>query len=49
MSTTANTKELQDLALRVRELREIAGYTEEEMAEKTEVSLEDYRSYEAAE
>ncbi len=49
MSTTADTKELKDLALRVRELREITGFTEEEMAEKTEVSLEDYRSYEAAE
>lgn len=49
MSTTAKTTELQDLALRVRELREITGYTEEEMAEKTEVSLEDYRCYEAAE
>ena len=49
MATTEKTKELQDLALRVRELREIAGFTEEEMAEKTEVSLEDYRSYESAE
>ena len=49
MSTTADTKELKDLALRVRELREITGFTEEEMAEKTEVSLEDYRNYEAAE
>ncbi len=41
------SNELQDLALRVRELREIIGYTEEEMSQKTEVTPEQYREYEA--
>ena len=41
---TANP--LMEIAERIREMREIVGYTEAEMAEKTEVSVEQYRSYE---
>ena len=37
---------LMEIAERIREKREIVGYTEAEMAEKTEVSVEQYRSYE---
>ena len=44
---TAVNNQLLDVALRIREMREIVGYTEAQMAEKTEVSLELYRAYEA--
>ena len=37
---------LMEIAERIREMREIVGYTEAEMAEKTEVSVGQYRSYE---
>ena len=37
---------LLEVASRIREMREIAGYTPEFMAEQTEVSLEDYLKYE---
>ena len=37
---------LMEIAGRIREMREIVGYSEAEMAEKTEVSVEQYRSYE---
>ncbi len=40
-----NTK-LYEVALRIKEMRDIFGYTEEEMAQKTEVTLEEYRQYE---
>ncbi len=40
-----NTK-LHEVAGRIREMRDICGLTEAEMAEKTEVTLEDYRLYE---
>ena len=46
MSNAANEK-LQEVALRIREMRQIVGFTEAEMAEKTEVSLSDYQQYEA--
>ena len=39
--------QLMDVALRIREMREIVGYTVEEMAEKTEISQDLYREYEA--
>ena len=35
-----------EIAERIREMREIVGYSEAEMAEKTEVSVEQYHSYE---
>ena len=39
--------DLMEVALRIRELREISGYTQEEMAEKTEVRLDQYYAYES--
>ena len=38
---------LKEAGLRIKEMREISGISQEEMAEKTEVSLEDYIKYEA--
>lgn len=46
MTTTVSTEKLMEVALRIREMREISNMTEEEMAKKTEVSLETYRLYE---
>ncbi len=39
--------DLMEVALRIHELREISGYTPEEMAEKTEVSVNQYLAYES--
>ncbi len=44
---TQDNKKLRDVAVRIREMRDICGFTEAEMAEKTEVTLEEYRQYEA--
>ena len=41
------TNQLLDVALRIREMREIVGYSIADMAEKTEISQELYREYEA--
>ncbi len=46
MSTTSKEK-LMEVARRIREMREIDGVSVEEMAEKTEVSVEEYLNYEA--
>ena len=46
MSTTSKEK-LIEVARRIREMREIDGISVEEMAEKTEVSVEEYLDYEA--
>ena len=43
MSSEAE-KNLIEMAARIREMREIIGYSVEQMAEKTEVSVEDYRN-----
>ena len=40
-------QELMEMAARIREMREIIGYTVEQMAEKTEVSVADYEAVEA--
>ena len=40
---------LHDVAVRIKEMREICGFSETEMAEKTEVTLEEYKKYEAGE
>ena len=48
MTTQTDLSQLKAIASRIREMREIMGWTPEEMAEKTDVSLEDYRLYEAA-
>ena len=47
MSQTTVKNQLLDVALRIREMREIVGYSIGEMAEKTEISQELYREYEA--
>ena len=39
---------LKEVAARIREMREIAGFTEGEMADKTDVSVEEYVAYEAS-
>ena len=45
--TTANP--LLEIAQRIREMREIMGYTQEDMAERTEVSLHEYQALENSE
>ncbi len=45
MAMTANN-ELKEIALRIREMRDIFGFSTEEMAEKTEVTVEQYEEYE---
>ena len=40
------TMQLMDVASRIRDMREILGYSSREMAEKTEISEEQYRLYE---
>ena len=41
--------QLREMAARIKEMREIMSFTQEDMAQKTEVSLEDYLAYERAE
>ena len=41
------SEKLREVAQRIREMREIFDFTEELMAEKTEVSVEEYRRYES--
>lgn len=48
MASQMNTQ-LFEIAGRIKEMREILGYTVSEMAEVTEVSAEDYKSYESGE
>ncbi len=48
MSTVASEK-LYEVALRIREMREIAGYTAKQMAEKVELPLEEYVKLESGE
>ncbi len=45
--STVNSNKLLEVAQRIKEMREIVGLTEIEMAEKTEVSLEEYQQYES--
>lgn len=47
--TTVSTEKLKEVALRIKEMREICGISEEDMARKTEVSVDEYRRYEAGE
>ena len=44
--TTSTSSRLGEIAERIKELREIFGYTEAEMAEKTEVTIAEYAMYE---
>ncbi|MEA4965552.1 MAG: AMP-binding protein [Oscillospiraceae bacterium] len=46
MKEQTSSSQLMEVALRIREMREIDGYTAQEMAQKTEVSTELYQSYE---
>ena len=47
-ATNAVTQ-LMDIAFRIKEMREIMGFSIEEMAEKTEVTLEQYKKFEKGE
>ena len=47
MTTQTDLNQLSAIASRLREMREILGWTPEDMAEKTEVTPEEYRLYEA--
>ena len=46
---TYETNKLQQVAERIREMRQIAGFSVEEMAQKTEVSVDEYKKYENGE
>ena len=46
---TVETSKLLEVAQRIREMREIFGFTTEEMAQKTEVSVDEYVKYESGE
>ena len=45
--TTVAADKLFEIATRIKEMREISGLSQEEMAEKTDVSLEDYKNFES--
>ena len=45
--TQTDLTQLSAIASRLREMREILGWTPEDMAEKTEVTADEYRLYEA--
>ena len=44
-----DVEKLKEIAVRIREMREICGYSQEEMAKKAEVNFEQYKAYEAGE
>ena len=46
---TTQVNKLMEVAQRIREMREIAGYTPEEMAVKTDVTVHEYLAYERGE
>ncbi len=45
--SNGSDNQLREVALRIREMREISGLSEAQMAEKTEVTVDEYRQYEA--
>ena len=47
--STLSSNTLQEVALRIREMREIFDFSIETMAQKTEVSVEEYVKYESGE
>ena len=47
MTNQTTTNQLLEVAQRIREMRQIIGYTTRQMAEKTEVSEQQYLAYEA--
>lgn len=46
---TVTSDKLKEVAQRIREMREICGISETDMAQKTEVAVEEYKRYEAGE
>ena len=48
MDTTNVNTQLMEVAFRIREMRGICGFSEVEMAQKTDLTLDQYRDYEAA-
>ena len=49
MKTETAKNQLLEIAERISDMREIMGFSESEMAEKTEVSLALYKAYESGE
>lgn len=49
MNTTSEKAKLLEVAMRIREMREVSGLTVEEMAIETETTVDEYRRYEAGE
>ena len=49
MTNQYNTSQLQRIALRIREMRQILGYSTEKMAELTDLAEAVYVSYESGE
>ncbi len=49
MEPTRMANELLEIAFRIREMRGICGYSQEEMAQKTDTTPDQYRTYEAGE
>jgi len=47
MQPTKVNNQLLEIAFRIREMRAICGFTEEEMAIKTDTTIEEYQTYEA--
>ncbi len=47
MVKTDSKQQMEEVVERIREMRDICGYTTAEMAEKTEVSVEEYEAYES--
>ena len=47
--TQTMSGQLLEIAARIREMRQVSGFTEAEMAEKTDTSVEEYRRYELGE
>ena len=48
MTTNTAKEQLMEIASRIKEMREIMGWSTEEMAKKTEVTEEEYVNYETA-
>ena len=46
MSNQSPANQLMDIAMRIRDMREILGYSMEKMADLTEISVDTYRLYE---
>ena len=49
MQPTKMNNQLLEIAFRIREMRAICGFTEEEMSIKTDTTLEEYQTYERVE